>query len=106
MKLRSTSRSLAPDSSRSLTVDPRSLPDSEQFQTLLTIGKYSRGRLRRLRACAAGTSRGLNLFLKRFRKAQLVAVGVEQMKVSLAPFGITRGHFGIQALCDGPRIHG
>jgi hypothetical protein len=42
----------------------------------------------RLCACAAGTSPGLNLILKRFRKAQLVAVGVEQMKVSLAPFGL------------------
>jgi hypothetical protein len=46
--------------------------------------------VRHLRACAAGTSRGLNLILQRFRKAQFVAIGVEQMKVSLAPFGITR----------------
>jgi hypothetical protein len=30
--------------------------------------------VRRLRACAAGTSRGLNLILQRFRKAQFVAI--------------------------------
>jgi hypothetical protein len=48
----------------------------------------------------------MNLILYLFRKAQFVAIGVKQMKVSLAPFGIMRSCFGIQALGDRSRIHG
>ena len=48
----------------------------------------------------------ISSMLERFGKAQLVTIGVEQMKESLAPFGIPRGRFGVEAVSDRPFIQG